>query len=203
MACISNNMNWRFSPSLETITKTLLHSAMTARIKQMVKVSTHHHTTPTCSEVQHLAPHPTRPATAPLVLHQKHNDVQKIGEGPKRLKPRHAVRPLHPAHLPQLAPDVLAQHRLDGPRRDGAEIAPRRPVRCHVVEGLGLPLIAAGRCGRIAGSGTGQRLLISTAASMHNLPKIWLHLSFTGFFEKELDGLQGKGRSSSKMLKHS
>lgn len=94
-------MNWRFSPSLETITETLLHSATTARIKQMVK---------------------------------------KIGEGPKRLKPRHVVRPPHPAHLPQLAPDVLAQHRLDGPRRDSAEIAPRQPVRCHVVEDLGLPL---------------------------------------------------------------
>ena len=65
MACISDDMNWRFYPSLETITETLLHSVMTARIKQTVKVRTYHHTTPICSEVQHPAPRPTQPAIAP------------------------------------------------------------------------------------------------------------------------------------------
>ena len=51
MACISDNMNRRFPPSLETIAETLLHPVMTAIIKQTVKVRTYHHTTPTCSEV--------------------------------------------------------------------------------------------------------------------------------------------------------
>jgi len=135
MVCISNKMNCRSSPSLETIAEVLLHSVMTARIKQMVKVSTHHHTTPTCSEVNIPPPIPpspqplqlTLPGNQPrrrhkslpvrLVLHQKHNDrVQKIGEGLKRFEPYHTVRPLHPAHLPQVTLDVLAQHRLNGPR---------------------------------------------------------------------------------------